>query len=142
MSARQGCLVWRAHKGPFALCKTLWGVLMLNLGRHAGSQFPPLPRYICLDPGHSTVLLLSDVAPISFLVSFHHLSWSAEEGGRCTVSPVHCLQHPHWAQGQPGTEAAAHPFVTQGGTGPPSPEANTPVSARRALLQSYVTSIH
>lgn len=107
---------------------------MLNLGRRTGSQFPPLPRYISLDPDHSIVLLLSGVAPIS-------VSWSAEEDGRCTVSPDHCLRHPHWAQGQPGTEAAAHPSVTQGGTGPPNPEANTTVSARCALLESYVTSV-
>lgn len=55
----------------------------------------------------------------------------------CPSSPTpHC-----GPQGQPGTEAAAHPSVTPGGTGPHSPEANTPVDAKGALPEGYARSI-
>ena len=72
MSERQSCLVHMARKRPCAaVCQALEGVLVLSLGRQAGSRFlslckfPPLCSARCLpfvlgkvvlDPRYSTLL--------------------------------------------------------------------------------------
>lgn len=118
MSERQGCLVQKAHKGPFAtVCKALvGGVLVLSVGRQAGSWFPSLPKYIILDLCHSTSLYFT-------LPPFLFFCWGG--WGMSSLSsllpPVPTL----WPQGQPCTDVAANIFVNQEGIGPISLD-NTP----------------